>query len=300
MFRVRTMIGGWLRWGVALEVAAVVLACLLPLGLVQLGKAARHSLRARDRYAIAFADLDCVPPGDLNRAEFLDEVQYLAGLPERLPLLDEDLAPRLAEAFARHPWVEKVRSVERTTLRGLRVTLRYRNPVLAVIERGGSGRNKTGAGCSQRPRGVDRHGTVLPARAYREELPHFFADAPPGPVGTRWPDRAVQAAAHLADYLRPYRDRLHVQEVAVDGGRLILRSNARTSFVWGQPPGSEHAGEEAAVVKVRRLLDFHGWPNVPPNARPREITPFRHPLAFLADHSSTSSTSRDHVSNSSR
>jgi hypothetical protein len=300
MWRVGTMIGGWLRSGIVRDLAAVLLAGLLPLGLVQLGEAARQSLRTRDRFALAFADIDCVPPGDLSRAEFLDEVQYLAGIPERLRLLDEDLAPRMAEAFAHHPWVEQVSGVERTRPRGLRVTLKYRTPVLAVVERGGSGDRETTASYAKRPRATDRQGTVLPARAYREDLPHFVTTTPPGTAGTRWHDPAVWAAARLADYLRPYQDRLRVQELAIEGSHLILWSRARTSFVWGAPPGSERAGEEAAVVKVRRLLDLQGWPNEPPDPRPRATAPSRRPLAFRADQASTSSTNRDHVSNSSR
>jgi hypothetical protein len=300
MFRVGTMIGGWLRGGMVRDLTAVLLAGLLPLGLVQAGKAARQSLRTRDRYAVAFADIDCVPPGDLTRAEFLDEVQYLAGMPERLRLLEDGLAPRLAKAFARHPWVEQVYCVEWTRPRGLRVTLKYRTPVLAVVEHGDSGGHETTASYAKRPRATDRHGTVLPARAYRGDLPFFVTSTPAGAAGTRWDDPAVWAAARLADYLRPYQDRLRVQELAIEGSHLILWSSARTSFVWGPPPGAEHAGDEAAVVKVRRLLDFHGWPNEPPDPRPRARAPSRRPLAFLADQASTSSTNCDHVSNSSR
>src|SRR5205085_1645284 len=63
---------------------------------------------------------------------FLGEVQYLGGLPERLALLDDDLPGRLAEAFARHPWVEKVERVEVVPPGRVRARLTYRTPVLAV------------------------------------------------------------------------------------------------------------------------------------------------------------------------
>src|SRR5262249_37699447 len=85
---------------------------LLLFGLVALGKWAWDQIRSWDRYTVAFTDIACPSPPGQPRADFLDEVQYLAGLPDRLRLLDEDLAPRLAAAFALHPWVERVTGVE--------------------------------------------------------------------------------------------------------------------------------------------------------------------------------------------
>src|SRR5262245_50318895 len=117
------------------------LALLLGLGLllggvIALGPLAQDRLRSSGRYAAAFADVGCEPPPGLTRGAFLDEVQYLAGLPDRLSLLDTELPRRLADAFARHPWVERVERVAVTPPRQVRVELTYRRAVLAVRSQG--------------------------------------------------------------------------------------------------------------------------------------------------------------------
>jgi hypothetical protein len=112
--------------------AARWLALLLGLGLCLLGlvavsNRARDSIRDRERYTIAFADIQCLPPPDQDRADFLAEVQYLSEMPSRLHLLDQDLTARLAAAFASHPRVEKVERVEIVPPRQVQVRLVYRN-----------------------------------------------------------------------------------------------------------------------------------------------------------------------------
>jgi hypothetical protein len=81
-----------------------------------------------DRYTLAFADIDCPSPPDESRAEFLAEVQYLGGLPDRLHLLDETLPSRLRDAFASHPSVEKVVEVRILPPRQVQIRLIYRTP----------------------------------------------------------------------------------------------------------------------------------------------------------------------------
>jgi hypothetical protein len=101
---------------------------LFLLGVAALGRAARQQLRGHERYTVAFAAIDCEPPPGQDRADFLDEVQYLGGLPDQLSLLEPGLGPRLAVAFALHPRVE---SVERVTLAPggrVHVRLRHRPP----------------------------------------------------------------------------------------------------------------------------------------------------------------------------
>src|SRR5262249_11509433 len=108
-------------------------------------------------------------------------------MPERLPLLDEDLPRRLAEAFERHPWVEKVERVEVCPPGRVQVRHVYRVPVLAVPVAG-------------QLRAVDCHGILLPATAPPQVLPVFKEPAAPpqGPAGTPWGDPAVEAAARAA------------------------------------------------------------------------------------------------------
>ncbi len=161
-------------------------AGLLVFGVGALGRLAREALRRDDRYTLPFASIECSPPPGMDREKFLSEVQFLAGMPDRLALLDDEAAAQLRVAFRRHPWVETVEEVKLTRERVL-VRLRYRKPVLAVMWNG-------------RKRVVDRQGVLLPDSATTEGLP-VFSDArkgPAGPAGSPWDDPAVEQAARMA------------------------------------------------------------------------------------------------------
>src|SRR5438309_2285943 len=119
------------RWTMPLAVLGAALALVLA-GVVALGRFTLQHIRGWDRYQTPFADIVCPPPPAHSSADFLAEVQYLSNLPERLNVLDEHLGSHLAEAFARHPWVEQVLRVEIATPRRVQVKLTYRMPVLAV------------------------------------------------------------------------------------------------------------------------------------------------------------------------
>jgi hypothetical protein len=97
------------------------------LGILVAGKLTGDTVRDWDRYRIAFADIACTPPPGQERGDFLAEVQYLAGMPDRLSLLEENLAGRLADAFARHPRVEEVEQVTLLPPRRVNVRLRFRD-----------------------------------------------------------------------------------------------------------------------------------------------------------------------------
>jgi hypothetical protein len=174
------------KWGVQ---AGLALAggMLVLLALVFFGKAARDSLRPQERYAIRFLDIDCPAPPNLTRADFLSEVQYEANLPSELHLLDDDLPARLTTAFTRHPWVEQVEEIDLTPPSQVKVRLRFRTPVLAVLQ-------------GEEMRAVDRHGIVLPRTALTRGLPVFGGTARPctGPAGKPWGDPAVEEAARTA------------------------------------------------------------------------------------------------------
>jgi hypothetical protein len=175
-------------WRRLLKSLAVLLGLSLFLfGLIRLGKLALGQIRGQDRYTVAFADIDCTPPPGRERGAFLDEVQYLAELPNRLRTLDEDLAKRLAAAFARHPCVAQVVRVELTPPGQVHIQLLYRTPVLAVPLAG-------------QLRAVDGQGILLPPETPTKGLPIFASQAAPprGPAGTRWDDPAVEAAAREA------------------------------------------------------------------------------------------------------
>ncbi len=251
-----------------LPVVAPLLGVALGLaGLVLLGRRTLDGLREQDRYTVAFADIDCPPPVPLSREDFLGEVQYLAGLPDRVHLLEDGLATNLARAFALHPLVEKVRRVEVTSARQLRVRLAYRAPVLAVQPPG------------EDKRAVDRFGVLLPVVAGGPRLPVLLQEvAPPsGQPGTPWGDARVEAAAAVLGLLQPHQDRLRLGDckAQVNQGEVVL-SLGGVRVLWGHPPGKEEAGEATAGVKVQRLLDYlghHGDLSGPNGVREHDLRP---------------------------
>jgi hypothetical protein len=105
------------------------------LALLWINQWTRERVANLDRYTVAFADVDCPPPADQSRAEFLAEVQYLGDLPDQLHLLDPNLPSRLQDAFARHPAVEKVLEVKVMPPRRVQVRLSYRSSKSRVQER---------------------------------------------------------------------------------------------------------------------------------------------------------------------
>jgi hypothetical protein len=231
-------------------------AGLLLAGIIVLGRAARDALRQEPRYTLAFAELDCVPPPGGDRTAFLNEVQYLAEFPERFALLDDDLPRRLAQAFARHPCVERVDRVEVVPPRQVRVQLAYRTPVLVA--------------CTQRQQGearpnlangsafaVDRHAVLLPLKGSVDDLPILWGSPlPAGPAGTPVADDDVAAAARTADFLRPHQGRLQLLNFAVVDGGLVLSHAADVRILWGRAPGMEADDEVPAAEKLRRLLAY--------------------------------------------
>jgi hypothetical protein len=108
------------RWVVMVGTASLLVATFVA------GKLTQAAVRTWDRYTVAFADIDCTPPPGQNGLDFLAEVQYLAGMPDRLSILDENLASRLADAFARHPLVESVQKVVVEPAHRVQVRLDFR------------------------------------------------------------------------------------------------------------------------------------------------------------------------------
>lgn len=245
----RAAISGWLwRGGVQVLVLTAVLGLLFS-GLMALARLTREQVRDSDRYTALFSDIDCAPPPDTSRADFLNEVRYLTDFPERLPLLDDDLKQRLFEAFAQHPWVEKVERVEIVPPRQITVTVHYRTPVLAIAADGDSKR-LLGV--------VDRRGIALPAAAPSSDLPVFAGSNKerPSRAGTLWAEQGVTAAARTAWYLRPHQQQLHVIVYKAVGNGLVITTQSGASILWGRPPGLEDPGEAPAAKKLERLLKY--------------------------------------------
>jgi hypothetical protein len=249
-------------WAVTLGIGFSLLAVLAA------GKLTRDAVSNWDRYTFAFADIDCTPPPAQARQSFLAEVQYLAGIPDRFSILDEDTATHIAEAFAHHPWVEKVEGiiVEPAT-RQVQARLCFRVPMLEVrlVPRAPAtrppGSENDPSSASNNPEEtswvVDRYGFVLPRIHSGENLPLLLMETrPPAGVGHRWADEIVQAAARTAACLQPHQSTLKLTRFRAANGELVLSTAAGTRVLWGHGPNAETAGEAPAAQKLERLLDY--------------------------------------------
>jgi hypothetical protein len=174
-------------------------------GIARLGEEARRGLGERDRYSVRFADIDCDPPPNTDRAAFLAEVRYLSNFPESFQSLSPDLSEKLAAAFATHPWVERTEGVAVEPDRRVRVQLRFRAPALAV-------RTPDGV------RVVDSAGVLLPAEASAQGLP-LLASPLPSPnetAGRAWQSDDVRRALELVAAYHP-----RTLEKSPQGWRLV-------------------------------------------------------------------------------
>jgi hypothetical protein len=229
------------KWLVQLGLPVAAGAALVA-GLLLLSRRARDDLVARGEHVVAFTDIECDPPPGLTRQEFLQEAQYLAGLEDRFDLLDADTTALLERGLAVHPWVARVRRVERLPEGGVRAEMEYRVPVLWVPQPG---------------RAVDGDGVLLPVSAGRQGLPVLAGKVtPPAALpGQLWNDLSVRAAARVLALVRPHAAALALDGAAVevDAGVVAVRT-ARARIVWGRPPGEEGPDEPDAQAKLARLL----------------------------------------------
>jgi hypothetical protein len=188
---------------------------------------------------------------------FLDQVAREGELPEKISLLDDAIVDRVAAAFQKQPWVERVVSVRKDFTKGIDVVLEYRKPVAAVVVDG-------------RRLPVDHNAVLLPPEAFEHDdsLPTIVhvTRLPAGAPGTAWGDRAIEGAARLAEVLGPSWQKLKLQSIEVpevDGGERALelavyQLNAAggSRVIWGRAPGSDHPGELTPQQKLGRLEEY--------------------------------------------
>jgi hypothetical protein len=238
--------------------------------ILALRKFTVEEIRNSDRFAVAFASINCSPPPNQPLTQFLAEVQYLAETPDRLPILDKDLPEVLAAAFRRHPWVLKVDGVTILNSRKIEVRLQYRRPLLEVIV-GGSVSPETGSWF------VDESGVALSRQSGFENLPRLrTSDRPAHGSGHSWGSDGVESAARLAGLLRTHQENLLIEEYQVSSGELTLLTKLSSRILWGRAPGSEHPGEAKAEQKLERLLLYcreHGNLDEPNPPRLHDVRP---------------------------
>lgn len=254
----------WLRqprfwkWLLGIVLPVMVVA-LLWQGVESLRRWSRDRLRDQERFQISLDQVECTPPAGLSTADFLAEVRYISGVADRLSVLDPELPRTLADAFARHPWVESVRRVETLPGRQIRVHLAYRVAVLAVPYADGK-------------RAVDGAGVLLPATAATADLPVYSSPValPRAGPGSPWGDAALTAAARVLTMLRQAPELPAFTQVENAAAGLVLTTPGGTRVVWGKTDDVEGV----ALRKCDRLLEHcrkHGDLDHPRELREHDL-----------------------------
>ena len=196
------------------------------------------------------------------RAE-LDVRRLDPAFPAQFSLLDDDVCDRMAAAYERCLWVERVERIVRRDPRAdptrppLEIDLKFRRPLAFVQVQDGF--------CL-----VDEHGVRLPG-LYRE--PHLGAStflavtgvpwAAPQP-GQTWTDPALAAALKVAAAVEPRRQTFRLVSVDVSNfgykrdrrdTEIALWTASETRIKWGKAPSpeAELLQEKTPVEKVAYL-----------------------------------------------
>ena len=178
----------------------------------------------------------------------------------KMSLFDPRLVDTVVAYYERHPWVARVRRVEKKFPNGLTVELDLRRPVAAVYRQGGYFL-------------VDREGVRLPGDFDRvPQLPFFVApvvgvSSDPPLAGRRWEDPALQAAVRVADALVqegvPRQLAVRAIDVTNVGGRvnrrqseIVVWAEDHVAIEWGRagdPARPEGGLERTAADKLHNL-----------------------------------------------
>jgi hypothetical protein len=253
--------------------APALLALLWPCLLIVCGAVAWHRW-GRERLGEEFVSIDAsaikiTQPPDFIRSPIVDTIYQNADL-KSVSLLDRSAATRIASAFSVHPWVRKVSSVRKLPGGKVDVRLDYREPaaMVRVFKPG-----QTEEHPYYFP--VDGEGVLLPSGDFaRSETLEFIHIDVPGtystnPMGTRFGDPRVEAAATLAAVLHPLRRELAITAIEVYGDsrlnsqpQLEIRLADDSKVFWGSAPGTEPPGEATTEMKLQYLMD----PNLPQDA----------------------------------
>lgn len=220
----------------------LTIGVLAVVGIVILGNLTLDQVRGQPRYRAGFSEIQCDAPPGLSREDFLHEVQYLSQFPDQLGVLEGSLAPRLVEAFSRHPWVRAVQRIEVTPTRQVRVRLQFRVPVLAVPQ-------------DKQVRAIDGAGVLLPITAQVSGMVVYegTVSPPQGPPGTLWGDAKMLATARTLEFLHGHP--LYASLVKANHGPegVFLNTTTGQRIIWGKPPGEEVPPEPRAEEKRVRL-----------------------------------------------
>ena len=245
--------------------APAALSVLWPVLLVVCGYAAWHrwgSVHVANQYGVIDpTKIRVTEPPPYVRANVVKAV-YSDTAMEGLSLLDRQATAKIASAFSMHPWVRKVVGVRKLPGGVIDVRLDYREPVAMVHVFKPDERDTRSYFFP-----VDGEGILLPTTEFaRADTRNFLYIEVPGvyttnPIGARFGDSRVEAAARLASVLAPHREAADLRSIGVFGDprqmevpQLELTTQDGSRIYWGSPPGAELPGEPTVTMKVQRLL----------------------------------------------
>lgn len=217
-------------------------------------------LRQQPEYQLPFSQIELDPaPSEAVPADLATRVQRRSQMPETVSLLDPVLPRTLAEAFAEHPWIERVIEVRNQYPAHVVVRVDYRHPVAVVLVQSGL-------------YPIDGEGVLLPPNDFTpESVQHLIAvrgvaTTPYAEAGKRWTDPAVLAAADLARYLGPRWQELQLKAIIVSPAAtadtppeeipLELETAGGSRILWGRAPDAQHPGELTGDQKLGRLEKY--------------------------------------------
>ena len=198
------------------------------------------------------------------RAEAVREGNLLG-----LPMSQDDLTLRVAQAFRLHSWVVNVQRVRKQFGNRVLVDLEYRVPV-AMVE-------VPDANQATGLFPVDATGVFLSPNDFMPnsnpvvkiaDFPRIRAHGtfPQGMPGTSWGDVRVQRGARLSASLLPVWNRMELALIIAHRGpttehgtekpEFELRTRKNTVIFWGRAPDDEETAEPHAEKKIAWLADL--------------------------------------------
>ena len=246
----------WLK-GTLVAVATAAVGCGILYGLALV----RDDVRAAPTYVISAESLRLVKgPAWMTPAILaeLDVRRLDPDFPKVFSLLDEDIGPRIAAAYERSVWVQRVERIVKHDPRvdpkspPLEVYLKFRRPIAFVQVQDGFFL-------------VDDQGVRLPGLYGEPRLgaTRFLVVTgvpwtAPGP-GQAWADPGLQAAVRVVEAVEAKREAFRLVSVDVSncGGRrdprdteIALYTANDTRIKWGKAPTSA-----AAVLQEKTLAE---------------------------------------------
>lgn len=171
-------------------------------------------------------------------------------------LLDAQLVPKIADAFANSSWVARVNRINKHAS-GVEVDLLFRRPV-ALVEV-----------ANNQLVPIDEAGTVLDSHTMSPEFAqhcwrlHVNQPAAASILdGQAWPDRRIADAGALASALFELRQKLgmtHILQLAsshqyeISRGPFVLSKPGGAKIIWGASPNYEVDGEATFQKKLAAI-----------------------------------------------